>query len=610
MEIKQKKREEIPSEFKWNINNLIASDEAWQEGINKIKEDVKKLAKFKGQLGEIKNNNAAVLLECLTEQATIGEEFSRLYVYAHMRLHEDTNDVVTQGFADKASRVHVDIMAAESFIEPEILAIAEKDEQLLRDCIDNTPGLELYRHYLEDLLRQKAHVLSAEAEEILAQVHELGMASENIFSMLNNADIKFGTVTNDEGHQVEITHGRIMTLLESSNRDVRKEAWHTFYDSFCYLKNTLAASFNASVKKDAFFANIRKYPSAMDASLFANNIPTDVYTNLIDIVHEYLPQMHRYMKLRKKALNVPDLQIYDLFTPLVKQVNDKMPYKDAVETVLKSMAPLGEEYVEISRKGLNGGWTDVYESVGKKSGAYSWGSYGGHPYILLNYDNKVDDMFTLAHELGHAVHSYYSWDTQPYIYSDYSIFLAEVASTVNEALLMEYLLEKNSDPANSNMKAYLINTWLDQFRSTLFRQTLFAEFEMITHGMVQDGEPLTVDSLSKVYRSLTQKYYGDALVIDEKFDLEWSRIPHFYGAFYVYQYATGYSAAMAFSNRILKDSTAAEKYIEFLKSGSKDYSINILKKAGVDMSADANPQPIREALDKFGELIGKMEEIL
>ncbi|MCL2421288.1 MAG: oligoendopeptidase F, partial [Defluviitaleaceae bacterium] len=533
-----------------------------------------------------------------------GEAFSKLYVYANMKLHEDANNATYQGFTDTADRLHVQLMAAEAFIEPEILTI---DENQLLACIDNTPGLELFRHFLENLLRQKAHVLTAEMEELLAKVRELGNAPDNIFSMLDNADIKFGTITDEAGNQVELTHGRYGAMLESPNREVRKTVWHTFYDSYWYLKNTLASTYAASVKKDVFFAKTRKYPSAMDAALFSNNIPTTVYTGLINTVHEFLPLMHRYMNLRKKTMDLPELRVYDLYTPIVKSIDNRVEYNEAVETVLKSLAPLGKEYIDISQKGLKGGgWVDVYENAGKMNGAYSWGAYGGHPYILLNYENKMDDMFTLAHELGHAMHSYYSWENQPYIYGDYTIFLAEVASTVNEALLMDHLLKNNSDPA---MKAYLVNTWLEQFRTTVFRQTLFAEFEMITHRMAEEGESLTLEALNGVYRSLNEKYYGDTVVLDDKLDLEWARIPHFYRAFYVYQYATGYSAAMAFANRILGDNgaKASAKYLEFLKGGSSDYSINILKKAGVDMS---KPEPVREALEKFGVLLDEMEGLI
>ena len=595
MEIKQKSRVEIPEEFKWRINDLVESDDTWRAGVDSIGKRISGLARFKGKLSDN-------LAECLTEQASISEEFSKLYVYANMKQHEDANDVLYQGFSDTASRLYVQLMAAESFIEPEILEYVKNDKNAEERL--KAPDLALFRHYLDNLLRQKDHVLSAELEEMLAQVHELGEAPDNIFGMFDNADIKFGMVADDAGNQVELTHGRFGAMLDSPNRDVRKNAWHTYYDSYWYLKNTLAATYSASVKKDVFFAKARKYPSAMEAALFSNNIPTSVYTGLIEAVHEALPHMHKYMQLRQKALNLPELRVYDLYTPLIKQVNDRVEYKDAVETVLKSLSPLGQEYIDISKAGLQkDGWVDVYENIGKMNGAYSWGAYGAHPFILMNYENKVDDMFTLAHELGHAMHSYYSWDKQPYIYSDYSIFLAEVASTVNEALLMEYLLKNNSDPA---MEAFLVNTWLEQFRTTLFRQTLFAEFEMITHRMAEEGEPLTVDSLNAVYRGLNEKYYGSVVTLDDKLDLEWARIPHFYRAFYVYQYATGYSAAMAFSNRILKEQKA-EKYVDFLKAGSSDYSINILKTAGVDMSG---PEPVREALDKFSSLLNDMEVIL
>ena len=584
---KQKNRSQIPNEYKWNLQNLIPTDDQWHTNINKLDKQIDQISRFKGRLSDS-------LLECLTEQVSIGEEFMKLYVYANMKLHEDANNTTYQGMVDTASWLHVKLMAAESFTEPEILAL---DEENLK-----APELELFRHYLDNLLRQKAHILSAEAEEILAQAHELGEAPDNIFSMLDNADIKFGTVEDEDGNEMELTHSRYGYLLKSNNREVRKRTWHTFYDSYWDLKNTLAASYSASVKKDVFFSNIRKYPSSLDAALFSNNIPTNVYTGLIETVSEYLPQLQRHMRLRKKAMKLPELRVYDLYTPMVDEVNDKVEYKDAVEIVLKSLAPLGDEYVSAAREGLTGGnWVDVYENAGKQNGAYSWGAYGGHPYILLNYENKMDDMFTLAHELGHAMHSYYSWGNQPYIYSDYSIFLAEVASTVNEALLMEHLLNKTSDRA---MRAYLINTWLDQFRTTVFRQTLFAEFELVSHRMAEENAPLTVDSLNRVYRSLNEKYYGSEVVLDDKLDLEWARIPHFYRAFYVYQYATGYSCAMAFAERILAGQSS--EYLEFLKSGSSDYSINILKKAGVDMS---KPESIEVALKKFGELLDEYEKL-
>jgi len=606
METKQKKRNEVPDEYKWNLDSLATSDKAWKEGIDSLSSKIDGLSRFKGRLGEIQDGKANTLLECLNEQAAISEPFYRLYVYANMKLHEDANETKYQGFVDISEQMRIQLMAAESFIVPEILAIAEKDESVLLNCIDTTPGLELYRHSLMDTLRNKAHVLSPEIEEILARVYELGEAPDNIYSMMTTADIKFGTVKDEEGKTIELTHGRYGAMLESYNREVRKEVWHTYYDKYWYLKNTITTTYSANVKKDVFFAKTRKHDSALNAALFSDNIPMEVYTGLIDTIHEFLPQMHRYIKMRKKALDLPELQVYDLFTPLVKQIDTKTPYAEAVEKVLASLAPLGEEYVSASKAGLSNGWIDIYENEGKRSGAYAWGAYGGHPYILMNYVDKVDDMFTLAHELGHAMHSYYSWKSQPYIYSDYTIFLAEVASTVNEALLMDYLL-KSTDCAD--LTTYLINTWLNQFRSTVFRQTKFAEFEMIAHRMAEEGEPLTTEALNKVYRDLNVKYYGDSLVLDDKLDLEWARIPHFYRAFYVYQYATGYSAAMAFANRILgktdmSSAAASEKYLEFLKAGSSDYSINILKNAGVDMSS---PEPVREAMTLFTKLLDDME---
>ncbi|MCL1989140.1 MAG: oligoendopeptidase F [Firmicutes bacterium] len=597
MEIKQKTREEIPNEAKWRLNDLVASDEIWHSRIAALTEQIEQFSRFK-------QNVSDHLLECISENMRLSEELSKLYVYANMKLHEDTNNATYQGLVDIVSGVNTKLMAATSFVEPEILAIP--NDILIRKI----PANSLYNHYLQNIIRQKEHVKSAEIEEILAKANELGEMPSNIFDMLDDADLKFGTVQDENGNNVELTHGRYGSMLELDNREIRKTVWHKYYDSYWYLKNTLAATYSSSVKKDVFFAKIRNYPSALDAALFSDNIPSTVYTQLIATAHEFLPAMHRYMEIRKKALNLPELQVYDLYTPIIKQIDTKIEYNDAITTVLKSLAPLGKDYIEVAENGLrNGGWVDVYENAGKRSGAYSWGAFGGHPYILLNYENKIDDMFTLAHELGHAMHSYYSWKTQRYIYSDYTIFLAEVASTVNEALLLDYLLKETEKTGDTQMKAYLINTWLEQFRTTLFRQTLFAEFEMITHKMAENDEPLTLDALNAVYRELNAKYYGEHVILDDKLDLEWARIPHFYRAFYVFQYATGYSAAMAFSSRILQDNSQAEKYLTFLKSGSADYSINILKKAGVDMSGETE-NPIKEALQRFENLVDEMSKIV
>jgi oligoendopeptidase F len=597
MEIKQKKRAEIPDQFKWRLQDLYPSDDAWKQAMEAMKDRTAGFEKYRGKLHE-----AETLLACLNESSDADEELGRLYVYAQMKKDEDTNVPLYQGFADMAQSLNVQLMSAVSFIEPEILENAET----VKDFPQTVNGFAVYAHYLDDLLRQKEHVRSAEIEEILANAQEIGGAPRNIFGMLNNADMKFGHITDEDGNTVEVTHARYARLLESRNRQVRQDAYNAVYDSYLKQKNTIAAAYSASVKKDIFFAKVRSYEGALDAALFARNIPRGVYIKLIETVREFLPEMHRYIRLRKKALGVADLRAYDLYTSIVPPVDTRVEYADAKERVLKALRPLGGHYTSAARGGFENGWVDVYENEGKRSGAYSWGSYGGHPYILMNYENKVDDMFTLAHELGHAMHSYYSWSTQPNLYGGHTIFLAEVASTVNEALLMRDMLETTEDPA---MRKYLLNEYLEQFRGTVFRQTMFAEFEMRTHEMAEKGEPLTAEALSQLYRTLCAAYYGPEMTLDEKIEFEWGRIPHFYNAFYVYQYATGYSAAMAFAHKILTDTTgqAVTDYIGFLKSGSSDYSIEILKKAGVDMSS---PAPVREALKMFKSLLDQMEQLV
>lgn len=595
MAITQRKRSEIGDEFKWRTDHLYATDDAWQKDFDCVADGMEGFAAFKGNL----NRSAQTLLDCLTLRDKLGKILDSVYVYAHMRLHEDSGNSLYQGLADKSETVLVKFSSALSFVEPEILAI---DAKVLEGFITERPELKLYAHYFEDLLREKAHILSPEMEELLANARELAQAPDSIYSMMTDADMRFGTIRDENGDEVEITQGRFISLLESKDREVRKNAYGTFYDSFIKQKNAMAAAFNASVKGDIFFSRARKYPSALEKALSGNNIPREVYASLIDTVHEYLPELHRYVRLRKKRLGLEKLHMYDLYTPIVPDADTKVDYKTAAETVLQGLSPLGEDYVEIVREGFQNGWVDVYENEGKRSGAYSWGANGCHPYILLNYDGKINDMFTVAHEMGHALHSHYSWGHQPYVYSDYSIFLAEVASTVNEALLMEHLIKTTADP---HTRAYLLNYFLEQFKGTVFRQTMFAEFEMIVHDMVEKGEPLTVESLCRVYGELNQSYYGPDIVADEIIAYEWARIPHFYSAFYVYQYATGYSAAISLSRRILeKGEEAVLAYKGFLKAGSSDYSIEILKKAGVDMSG---PQPVRDALNKFKELLDEME---
>lgn len=594
---KIKKRREVSPEYKWKIDDMIASDELWQKEYDEVLSNLTVFEKYKGKL----SSSADMLYACLQESAGSNEKVNRLYVYAFLRFYEDTGNQFYKGMSDKAATLSSKLSAASSYMRPEILAMPGEK---LKGFMESGNGIKIYSHMIEDLTRQKEYVLTEAQEEILAKSSEIAKGAHDIFSMFHEADMKFGTIKNEYGEEVVLTLGNYISFMESKDRRVREDAFNILYGQIIKYKNTYAGIYSASVTSDNFYSDVRKYKSALNMALAEDNIPEDVYKNLIMTVHEFLPQLHRYVALRKKRLELSELHMYDLYTPIVKDADTNMPYEKAKEIFIKSIEPLGSEYVETVRNGLESGWIDVYENEGKRSGAFQWGVYGCHPFVCLNYDNKINDMFTLAHEMGHAMHSHYTWNTQPYVYSDYTIFLAEVASTVNEALLMAYMLETTTDKV---MKEYLLNYFLEQFRGTVFRQVMFAEFEMITHEMASNGEPLTSESLSRVYYDLNKKYYGDNMTVDEKIAYEWARIPHFYNAFYVYKYATGYSAAVAFSKKILSgDKTSLEQYFEFLKSGSSDYSINILKRAGVDMS---EPESVREVLKVFGELIDQMEKM-
>lgn len=594
---KIKKREDINNKYKWDLSNLVTDDNTWQQKYDELMLTFNDFNKYRNTL----STSPEILLECLNKIDTISEEAGKVYIYAQMKHHEDTTNNFYQGMADKSDTLLINLSTALSFLNPEIISIGIDNINLF---MDTCKGLQMYKHFFNDLLRSAPHVLSSEKEEILAMASEIGQAPENIYSMINNADIKFGNVTDANGEEIELTQGRYTSLLESTNSLVRKNTFNTYYDSYINQKNTLATTYNSSVKKDIFFSKVRNYNSSLEASLFSYNIPKEIYTNLINTVNEHLPLMHRYVELRKKCLGLEELHMYDLYVPIVENADTNITYDEACETLLKGLKPLGDDYISILKESFNNGWIDVYENEGKRNGAYSWGAYGAHPYVLLNFDNKISDMFTLAHEMGHALHSHYTWATQPYIYGDYTIFLAEIASTVNEALLMDYLLKNTTDKTKNK---YLLNYFMEQFRGTLFRQTMFAEFEMITHEMAERNEPLTVESLNKLYRELNIKYYGTSIIVDDKINYEWARIPHFYNAFYVYQYATGYSAAIAFSKKILEEgATAVENYKDFLKSGSSDYSIEILKKAGIDMTSK---KPIKDALSVFEDILNKFESV-
>ena len=594
---KAKKRADVALEFKWKISDMIKSDELWQQMYDEILASLGKFDKYRGKLAE----SSDVLLSCLMESDRVEKAVGRVYVYSFLRFYEDTGNQCYKGMSDKSATMASKVSAATSFIGPEIISIPK---DVLESFMQSGNGIELYAHKIEDLLRQKQYILPEAQEEILAKSSEISRGANDIFSVFHESDMKFGMVTDENNEEAELTLSNFTSFMESQNRKVRETAFNTLYDQITKFKNTYAGLYSASVISDNFYADVRKYKSSLEMALMDDNIPCEVYKNLISTVGEYLPELHRYIKLRKKKLELDELHMYDLYTPMVKNADTHMPYEKAKDIFIESMKPMGEEYVETIKKSFEEGWIDVYENEGKRSGAFQWGVYGCHPFVCLNYDNKINDMFTLAHEMGHAMHSHYTWSTQPFAYSDYTIFLAEVASTVNEALLMDYLLKTSTD---DKMKEYLINYFLEQFRGTIFRQVMFAEFEMMTHEMAASGEPLTADSLCGIYYDLNKKYYGEDIVIDAKIAVEWARIPHFYNAFYVYKYATGYSAAIAFSRKILNGTEDdLGKYIEFLKAGSSNYSAEILKKAGVDMTTSA---PVKDALEKFKELLDLMENM-
>jgi oligoendopeptidase F len=591
-------RSEIAEADKWALEDLFLTDADWEAAVKQLEEQ---LAQLKGYAGKV-SASADALYAYLTLADETENLFEKVLVYSNEKMHEDMGNSTYQGYAAQAQAAATRLSAAEAFFEPELLAM---EESRLQGFFKEDPKLEKYQLLIDRIWRRKEHTLSAAEEEILAKTYEMATAPDDIFSMFNDADAKFGTIRDENGKEVELTHGRFGGFMESSDRRVRKEAFEALYQTYDQFKNTLAATYSANVKKAKFYADVRKYPSALAAALAPGNIPTEVYDNLIETVHRFLPAMYRYVALRKRALGVEELHMYDVYVPLVADQTKKIPFAEAKEIVKRGLAPMGEEYVSHLEEGFDHRWIDVYENRGKRSGAYSWGAYGTHPYVLLNYQGKLDDVFTLAHEMGHALHSWYSNANQPYVYSGYLIFVAEVASTCNESLLMQYLLKESKDKKE---KAYLLNHFIDQFKGTLFRQTMFAEFEKITHEMYAKGESLTAERLCAVYMDLNWKYFGEEMVSDPQIALEWARIPHFYTEFYVYQYATGFSCAIALSKRILEMGEAGvADYMKFLKGGCSKDPIELLKMAGVDIST---PKPVEDALQLFEELVSELEELL
>lgn len=592
------KRSEVPVELTWRLEDIFATDEEWEKEFKQLQQEIPKAEQYKGKLGE----SADQLYAYLKLEDEIWNRLGKLYTYAHMRYDQDTTNSFYQGLNSRAENLATQASSAMSFAVPEILTI---DEERIAAFLEEKKELRLYKKVLDEINRQRPHVLSEKEEALLAEASDALSNPSQTFSMLNNADLTFPTVVNEDGEEVDLTHGRYSTFMKSKDRRVRKEAFQAMYETYGKFKNTFASTLSGNIKTHNFSAKVRNYDSARQAALNRNNIPEKVYDNLVEAVNEKLPLMHRYIKMRKKALQLDELHMYDIYTPLIQDVEMKITYEEAKDYVLKGLEPLGQDYIQIVKEGFENRWIDVVENKGKRSGAYSSGSYSTNPYILLNWQDSVNDMFTLAHELGHSVHSYYTRKTQPYRYGNYSIFVAEVASTCNEALLNDYMIKNLED---EKQKLYLLDHFLEGFRGTVFRQTMFAEFEHDIHQREQNGEVLTAEHLTNIYYELNKKYYGEDIVHDEEIGLEWARIPHFYYNYYVYQYATGYSAATALANDILagKDG-AVDRYIEFLKAGSSDYPIEVLKKAGVDMTSK---QPILDALDVFEEKLNEMEKML
>lgn len=591
------KRSEVPVENTWNLADMFASDDAWLKEYEELKSFPEKIIEYKGKLGE----SAKTLLAFLRLDDEVSVRLSKFYGYASCKGDEDTANSFYQDFRGKAMSTYVAVSGAASFATPEIMAIP--DETLESFCKEE-PALEEYRRSLYQIRRRAAHVLSPECELLLASAGEMADGPDNICSTLRNADLKFPPVKDKEGNELPLTNGSFVPMLESEDVDFRKQVFETYYNRLGEFKNTVASTLDAQFKQLLFFAKARKYNSTIEASLDRTEVPVEVYHNLIEAVHNNFDKMYRYVALRKKLLGVDELHMYDVYTPIVADAASKITYEEAKETVLEALAVLGDDYVELLKEGFNNRWIDVYENEGKRGGAYSSGNSLPHPYVLLNHKENLDSMFTLAHEMGHALHSYHSAEYQPVSTSNYVIFVAEVASTCNEILLMRHLLSKTTDKKE---RAYLINHFLDQFKGTVYRQTMFAEFELAMGRMCESGQTLTADALSAKYHELNKLYFGPDMVSDDGIALEWARIPHFFYNYYVFQYATGFSAAVAIASRILEEGeSAVADYKKFLSGGSSTDPISLLKIAGVDMST---PEPVNAALKLFGELIEEMEEL-
>lgn len=599
MEVKQlPKREELPENLTWDLTKIFSSDQEFDEKYLELSEKLKKSEKYKGTLDQ----RASQFLDAIEFVLSVYRQTEIIYVYAHLKNDQDTGNTEYQALYARASSLFSKVSEAVSWFEPEILQLS--DERIWQ-YFKEEPKLEVYRHYIQQIVDNRAHVLSADQESLLAGAGEIFEASSDTFAVLNNADLVFPTIEGENGEKVQLSHGVYGQLLESTDRSVREAAFKGLYSVYEQFRNTFASTLSTHIKGHNFKAKVRNYSSAREASLSNNHIPESVYDTLVAVVNKHLPLLHRYMELRKRLLEVEKLHMYDLYTPVLGEAPITFTYEEAKEKALEALKPMGEEYMTIVEKAFSERWIDVVENKGKRSGAYSSGSYDTNPYILLNWHDTLDQLFTLVHEMGHSVHSYFTRSNQPYVYGDYSIFLAEIASTTNENILTEYLLETEKDP---RVRAYVLNHYLDGFKGTVFRQTQFAEFEHFMHTEDEKGVPLTSEYLSDSYGKLNAKYYGPAVEEDPEIKFEWSRIPHFYYNYYVFQYSTGFSAASALAKRILsQEPDALENYLAYLKAGNSDYPVEVMKKAGVDMTQAAY---IEDAMSMFEQRLNELEELI
>ena len=588
-------RNEIDPKYKWDLASMYADSAAWEADLAAVKALAEEMTGYAGRLGE----SGAVLLESLSKKDGMNRLLEKVFVYARMKRDEDNANEEAQAMTDKVMAAAAALGAKLAFFTPELIGLGE---ETIRFFLEEEPGLGVYRFYLECVLREKEHVLSDSEEALLARLSEVLGGADDIFTMLNNADMDFGEIEGEDGEPAKLTHGSYITFLQSHDRKVRQAAFEKLYAKYKSQINTIGATYATSVKTDVIGAEIRHYPSARGAACFADNVSEDVYDNLIKVINENLPALHKYLEIRKRALGVEDLRMWDMYAPLVKIPQRTIPYEEAQAMVMEALQPMGEQYLADLKHGFADGWVDVYETPGKTSGAYSFGSYDSKPFVLLNYKETLQDVFTVIHEMGHSMNSFYTRKTQPFVYGGHSIFTAEVASTVNENLLIKHLLATEEDP---EMRKYLINFQLEGFRTTVFRQTMFAEFEHIVHKHVEDGGSLTPSWLCAEYDKLNSKYFGPSLVHDDCIQYEWARIPHFYSAFYVYKYATGYSAAAAISDLILQN--GPDDYLKFLACGENDYPVELLKIAGVDMS---QPAPIESAMRTFSALVDELDALI